>query len=132
MTGVARARDRLDSAASTSSLQEKDIVKIAPTSIADLFRNIRGVRSEAGTGTTNGSCTIRGLPLVSTGAKYLQFQEDGLPVLEFGDIFNVTPDLFIRADLNIAPGSDRCVSCYNAPSPRQCASISERQSPGWA
>ncbi|HKR91265.1 TonB-dependent receptor domain-containing protein [Novosphingobium sp.] len=100
-TGVARARDRLDSATSTSSLLEGDITRIAPTSLSELFRNIPGVRSEAGVGTTNGSYTIRGLPLVSSGAKYLQLQEDGLPVLEFGDFLALTADTFTRADLNV-------------------------------
>lgn len=102
VTGVARARDRLDSATSTSSLQESEITKISATSLGDLFRNIPGIRAEASSGETNGSYTIRGLPLVSTGAKYLQFQEDGLPVLEFGDILGLTSDTYIRADLNIA------------------------------
>lgn len=68
VTGVARARDQLDSATSTNSLSEKEIVKIAPTSIADLFRNIPGIRAEASAGATNNSYTIRGLPLVSSGA----------------------------------------------------------------
>lgn len=102
VTGVARARDRLDSATSTSALQESEITKISATSLGDLFRNIPGIRAEASSGETNGSYTIRGLPLVSTGAKYLQFQEDGLPVLEFGDILGLTTDVFIRADLNIS------------------------------
>ncbi|HEX7819156.1 MAG TPA: TonB-dependent receptor [Sphingobium sp.] len=101
-TGVARARDRLDSATSTSSITETEISKLAARSLGDLFRNIPGVRAEAGTGETNASYTIRGLPMVSNGAKYLQFQEDGLPVLEFGDILGLTPDTYIRADFNVA------------------------------
>lgn len=100
-TGVARARDRLDSATSTSSMTETEISKLAAPSLGDLFRNIPGIRAEAGTGETNASYTIRGLPMVSNGAKYLQFQEDGLPVLEFGDILGITPDTFIRADFNV-------------------------------
>ena len=39
--------------------------------------------------------------MVGSGAKYLQFQEDGLPVLEFGDILALTPDYFIRYDFNV-------------------------------
>jgi len=101
-TGVARARDRLDSATSTSSLDDSDIAKISPVSLSDLFRTIPGVRSEASTGESLGNFTIRGLPMVSTGAKYLQFQEDGLPVLEFGDLLVGSPDNFLRADFNVA------------------------------
>ncbi len=37
-TGVAKGRDRLDSAVSTSSLKDIDIVRLAPRSIADRDR----------------------------------------------------------------------------------------------
>ncbi|MEJ2457819.1 MAG: TonB-dependent receptor [Novosphingobium sp.] len=100
-TGVARARDRLDSATSTSSLDEREIVKISPTSLGDLLRNIPGLRAEAGMGENNASLTIRGLPLVANGVKYLQLQEDGLPVLQFGDFYSFPSDSFIRADFNV-------------------------------
>uniref|UniRef100_UPI001954C0AB hypothetical protein n=1 Tax=Providencia stuartii TaxID=588 RepID=UPI001954C0AB len=30
--------------------------------------------------------------------RYIQFQEDGLPVLQFGDIAFATPDTWMRAD----------------------------------
>ncbi|WP_309627983.1 TonB-dependent receptor domain-containing protein [Brevundimonas sp.] len=100
-TGVARARDRLDSATSTSSISTSEIVKINPTSLSDLLRTVPGIRAEAGAGEGNGSYTVRGLPLVGGGAKYLQLQEDGLPVLQFGDILSLTPDIFLRADFNV-------------------------------
>ncbi|CAN5441661.1 TonB-dependent receptor [soil metagenome] len=101
-TGVAKARDPLNSAPSTSALKERDISTLAPMSLADLLRNVPGIRAEAGTGIANNSYTVRGLPLVNAGAKYLQLQEDGLPVLEFGDFFVAPPDIFLRTDLNIA------------------------------
>lgn len=101
-TGVAKARDPLNSATSTSALKERDISALAPMSLADLLRNVPGIRAEAGTGVANNSYTVRGLPLVNAGAKYLQLQEDGLPVLEFGDFFVAPSDIFLRADLNVA------------------------------
>lgn len=101
-TGVAKARDRLDSATSTSSMTDVEIVKMSATSLSDLFRNIPGIRAEASSGEANANYTIRGLPLVSTGAKYLQFQEDGLPVMEFGDVLGLAPDVFMRPDFNVA------------------------------
>jgi outer membrane receptor protein involved in Fe transport len=100
-TGVARARDRLDSATSTSSITEMDIVRIGESSIAGIFRTIPGIRAEASAGEVNGNYTIRGLPMVGSGAKYLQFQENGLPVLEFGDILAFTSDYFLRYDFNV-------------------------------
>lgn len=101
-TGVARGRDRLNSATSTSAIKQNDIISIAPRSLAELFRNIPGIRVNASTGEAGNSYTVRGLPLVNDGAKYIQLQEDGLPVLEFGDLLTLTPDIFIRADLNVA------------------------------
>jgi len=101
-TGVAKGRDRLDSATSTSSLKPADIEKLAPRSIGDLLRAIPGIRSEAATGEGSVSVSIRGLPIASSGFKFIQLQEDGLPVIEFGDIQGMGPDALIRADLNIA------------------------------
>jgi outer membrane receptor protein involved in Fe transport len=100
-TGVAKGRDLLDSAISASSLDGDMIPKLSGRSLADILRNIPGVRTEASTGDGNSSYTIRGLPLTSSGSKYMQIQEDGLPVLEFGDFFNVGADMFIRYDLNV-------------------------------
>jgi len=101
-TGVARGRDRLDSATSTSALRQNEIEALGARSLADIIRNIPGVRTESSTGDGNSAYTIRGLPLASSGSKYMQIQEDGLPVLEFGDFFNVASDIFIRADFNLA------------------------------
>lgn len=102
VTAVARGRDRLDSAISTSSLGSAEILKIAPRSTAEIFRNIPGIRSESSGGDGNANISIRGLPIASGGAKFLQLQEDGLPVLEFGDITFGNADIFLRADMNVS------------------------------
>jgi hypothetical protein len=44
---------------------------------------------------------VRGLPVAAGGAKFLQLQEDGLPVLEFGDIAFGNADIFLRADRSL-------------------------------
>src|SRR3990167_6328386 len=49
-TGVAKGRDRLDSATSTSSLQADEIQKIGARSLAEIFRSIPGIRTEFSTG----------------------------------------------------------------------------------
>lgn len=100
-TGVAKGRDPLDSATSTSVLKEGEIEKLGARSLAEVLRNIPGIRTESSTGDGNSNYTIRGLPLASGGSKYMQLQEDGLPVLEFGDIFNVASDIFLRYDYNV-------------------------------
>lgn len=102
ITAVARGRDRLDTAVSTSQLLADDIDKIAPRSLAEVFRNIPGIRSESSSGEGGANLSIRGLPMATGGGKYLQLQEDGLPVLEYGDIAFANADMFMRADLNLA------------------------------
>lgn len=101
-TGVAKGRDRLDSATSTSVLREAEIAKLAPRSVGELLRDIPGVLAEAPNGESIANITIRGLPLSSSGAKFVQLQEDGLPVMEFGDIVGASSDSFLRVDLNLA------------------------------
>lgn len=101
-TGVAKGRDVLDLAISTSSLKEEAIERLAARTLAEIFHNIPGVRAEVGFGDGNSNITIRGLPMASTGAKFLQLQENGLPVVEFGDMVEEGADQFIRYDLNVA------------------------------
>ena len=101
-TGVARGRDRLDSATSTSVLREAEIAKLSPRSVGELLRDIPGVLAEAPTGDGISNITIRGLPLSSSGAKFIQLQEDGLPVMEFGDVVGASADTALRVDLNLA------------------------------
>ena len=101
-TGVAKGRDMLDTAISASSLDGNEVEKLGARSLAEVLRNIPGIRAEAVSGEGNSSYSIRGLPLASTGSKYMQFEEDGMPVIEFGDINFFAPDVFIRADLNLA------------------------------
>ncbi|MCW1428620.1 TonB-dependent receptor domain-containing protein [Novosphingobium sp. JCM 18896] len=101
-TGVAKGRDILDSAISTSSIRESQVQKLGARSLFEIFHNIAGVRSELSNGEVNNNVTVRGLPMASTGAKFLQVQEDGLPVVEFGDMLTGGADMFIRADLNLA------------------------------
>lgn len=101
-TGVAKGRDILDAAISTSSIKEGEIQKLSARSLVEIFHNIPGVRSEVSNGEVNNNVTVRGLPMASTGAKFLQIQEDGLPVVEFGDIITGGADMFMRADLNLS------------------------------
>ncbi|MCX8475562.1 MAG: TonB-dependent receptor [Sphingomonas sp.] len=101
-TGVAKGRDRLDSATSTSALKGSEAEKLGPRPLADILRTMPGLRVESGIGEGNANYTVRGLPLAAGGSKYMQIQEDGLPVVEFGDFFNFAADVFSRADFNLA------------------------------
>ncbi|MCX7283129.1 MAG: TonB-dependent receptor [Novosphingobium sp.] len=101
-TGVAKGRDRLDSATSTTALRGEEIQKLGPRPIGDVLRTMAGLRVATGIGEGNNNYTVRGLPLAAGGSKYMQLQEDGLPLLEFGDLFNVAADVYLRNDLSVA------------------------------
>lgn len=102
VTGVARGTNRLDSSVSTTSIDDSTILETAPRSAAELLRNIPGIRAESSGGEGNANINVRGLPVSTGGAKFLQLQEDGLPILEFGDIIFANADIFTRVDTSIA------------------------------
>ena len=102
VTAVARGQNKLDTSISVSSLNADAIAAAAPRSVAELFRSLPGIRSESSGGEGNANIAVRGLPVASGGAKFLQLQEDGLPVLEYGDIAFGNADIFLRADFNVA------------------------------
>ncbi|WAC24922.1 TonB-dependent receptor domain-containing protein [Blastomonas sp. SL216] len=100
-TGVAKGRDRLDSATSTSALRGEDITILGPRPIGEVLRTMAGLRVATSIGEGNNNYTVRGLPLAAGGSKYMQIQEDGLPLLEFADLFNVGADVYLRNDLTV-------------------------------
>lgn len=101
-TGVAKGRDLLDTAISASVIDEADLAKLSVNSVAGILQNIPGIRAETSGNDGFSAITVRGLPLSADGAKFLQIQEDGLPVLEFGDILSANSDMFVRADLAVS------------------------------
>ncbi len=100
-TGVSGATKKIKSSVSVSSVNTDDIALAAPRSTAEVFRNIPGIRSEATAGDGNTNIAVRGIPIATGGAKYLQLHEDGLPIMEYGDIAFGTADGFLRADNTI-------------------------------
>jgi outer membrane receptor protein involved in Fe transport len=102
VTGVAKGQNRLDSSISISSLNADAIAVASPRSAAELFRSIPGIRSESSGGEGNANIQMRGIPISTGGAKFLQLHEDGLPILEFGDIAFGNADIFLRVDSNVA------------------------------
>ena len=102
VTGSVNPRSKLNSSISISTLKPKSILETSPRTTAELFRTIPGIRSESSGGEGNTNITVRGVPISSGGSKYLQLQEDGLPVFLFGDMAFATSDIFLRFDQNIA------------------------------
>ena len=102
VTGVVNPKTKIKSSVSITTLGVKQIEQSAPRSTAEIFRSIPGIRSESTGGEGNANIAVRGVPISSGGSKYLQIQEDGLPVLLFGDIAFATADIFTRFDGNVA------------------------------
>lgn len=102
VTGVVNPKSKIKSSISITSLDVKQIEQGAPRSTAEIFRTIPGIRSESSGGEGNANISVRGVPISSGGSKYLQLQEDGLPVLLYGDIAFATADIFTRFDGNVA------------------------------
>jgi len=102
VTGVINARSKLESSVSITTLNPAGILQSAPRTTAEIFRTIPGIRAEASGGDGNTNITVRGVPISAGGSKYLQLQEDGLPILMFGDIAFATSDIFLRPDLTLA------------------------------
>lgn len=98
ITASPEGRSKMRQSLSVSTLDSEQILKSVPASSAEILRSIPGVRAEASSGEGNANVTVRGVPISAGGSRYVQFQEDGLPVLQIGDFNFVTPDMFIRAD----------------------------------
>ncbi len=103
VTAVPRSDEtQFDSSVTVTTLGSDDIGSSVPRSTAEILRNIPGVRSEASAGDGNTNISMRGIPVASGGSKYVQLMEDGLPVLQYGDIIVGTADQFLRIDWTTA------------------------------
>ena len=101
ITGSATRTTKMKQSLSVSTLDATQLERTGATSAAELLRAVPGVRSESSGGEGNANITVRGVPLSAGGSRYVQMQEDGLPVLMFGDIAFGTADQFLRADFNV-------------------------------
>ena len=102
VTGTATGASKMKQSVSISTLEADQILKLSPTNAAEILRSIPGIRSESSGGEGNANLTVRGVPISAGGARYVQFQEDGLPILLFGDIAFGTADQFLRTDYNLS------------------------------
>ena len=102
VTGVLNPKSKLESSVSVSSVNSKQIEEAAPRVTAEVFRSIPGIKSESTGGEGNANVTVRGIPVASGGGKFLQMQEDGLPVMQFGDVAFGNADIFLRYDQTVS------------------------------
>lgn len=111
---------KFESTVSVNTLSADDIARVAPRSAAEVLRTIPGIRSESSAGEGNTNIAVRGVPVAAGGSKFVQLQEDGMPILQFGDIIVGTSDQFLRIDDSIRTvealkGSTAATMASNAP-----------------
>ncbi len=100
VTGVFDKRSRMSSSVAISTLNAKQISQLAPTSAADLLRNVPGVYVNNARGEIANTVYSRGISANSidnaSGYYYVSLQEDGLPVSNASGTDN-----YLRADITI-------------------------------
>ena len=101
VTGTSSGSTKMRSSVSISTLEGDGVVTSTAASATEVLRSVPGLRAESSGGQSNANVGVRGVPISAGGARYIQFQEDGLPVLQFGDIAFATPDTWIRIDAGL-------------------------------
>lgn len=101
VTGASQRTTKLASTISVSTLEGDQIASKQAQNASDILSTIPGIFVQSSGGGGNANVSVRGVPVSGGGSRYVQFQEDGLPVLLFGDIAFGNPDDFIRIDTSI-------------------------------
>ena len=101
ITGSTVLRSKMKQSVSVSSVGLEQVSNSVASSATEVLRAVPGLRAESTGGEGNANLGVRGLPMSDGGGRYVQLQEDGLPILLFGDISFATADQFLRADNNL-------------------------------
>jgi outer membrane receptor protein involved in Fe transport len=102
VTGSTVLRTKMKQSVSVSNIDSDQIEKSVAASATEVLRAVPGLRAESSGGEGNANLGVRGLPMSDGGGRYVQLQEDGLPVMLFGDISFATADQFMRADYSVS------------------------------
>jgi outer membrane receptor protein involved in Fe transport len=102
VTATSGERSRFRSSISVSQISQEAIQNFTPRSEAEVLRNIPGLQPSdtAGPG-GNANIGVRGIPVSTGGSEYVALQEDGLPVVLFGDMNFGNNDYWLRFDQNV-------------------------------
>jgi outer membrane receptor protein involved in Fe transport len=120
VTATASQGSKMKQSLSVSTLDTEQIQATQATSAAEVLRSIPGIRSESSGGEGNTNITVRGAPISAGGSRYVQLQENGLPVMLFGDVAFATSDMFLRIDnsldqLQVVRGGSASTLATNSP-----------------
>ena len=102
VTASSSGRTAQNSSISVSQISQEAITNFTPRSQAEVLRAIPGlnVQDTAGPG-GNANIGVRGIPVSTGGSEYVGLQEDGLPVVLFGDMQFGNNDYWVRFDNNV-------------------------------
>ncbi|MDH7639343.1 TonB-dependent receptor domain-containing protein [Sphingomonas oryzagri] len=99
VTAAPGDRSRFKTSSSISQISNDSIKNFTPRSIAEVLRAIPGIQTAANAGPGgNANIGVRGIPVSTGGSEYVGIQEDGLPVVLFGDMNFGNNDYWIRFD----------------------------------
>lgn len=94
---------QLESSISVTSIDQTIIDNFQPQSEAEIFRLLPGIQTPGTSGPGgNANIAVRGLPVATGGAPFVQLQEDGLPLVLFGDIQFGNNDYWTKFDATTA------------------------------
>lgn len=120
VTGTTTARSKMKQSVSVSTVDAEQVQNSTAASAAEVLRAVPGLRAESSGGEGNANLGVRGLPMSDGGGRYVQLQEDGLPVVLMGDMSFATADQFVRADysldsLDVVRGGSASTLSTNSP-----------------
>ena len=103
VTASGRDQTKIETSMSVTSIGAELIQDFQPSSEAEVFKLLPGIQVPGTSGPGgNSNIAVRGLPVATGGAPFVQLQEDGLPVVLFGDIQFGNNDYFTRFDPSVA------------------------------
>ena len=101
VTGSVKGTTKLASSLSVTTVSNERAESFVPTGTIDILKSIPGIRVESTGGDSNGNITVRGVPLGGGGSRFVQIHEDGLPVLQYGDIIVGNADNYFTYDQTV-------------------------------
>lgn len=97
VTATSEAKTKLKSSVSVTTVDDDLVKALNPQTQSEVLRLIPGIVDQGGNGPGgNANITVRGLPITTGGSPFVQLQEDGLPVVLFGDMNFGNNDYWIR------------------------------------
>lgn len=103
VTASAGNQTQIESSISVTAIDDSIIQNFQPASEAEIFRLLPGIQTPGTSGPGgNANIAVRGLPVATGGAPFVQLQEDGLPMVLFGDIQFGNNDYWTKFDTTTA------------------------------